>query len=91
MFAIKMALIGNMPSPFAVIASGGYDEVRFTAPIRAGDVVTLLMETVEARASKSKQDRGIVTLRLSLINQAGTVCMTHLDTIFVLRRSVIAS
>ena len=91
MFAIKMALIGKMPTPFAVIASGGYDEVRFTAPIRAGDVVSLLIETVEARASKSKQDRGIVTLRLSLINHTGVVCMTHLDTIFVLRRSMIAS
>ena len=90
MFAIKMALLGKMPRPFAVIASGGYDEVRFTAPIRAGDVVTLLIETVETRVSKSKQDRGIVTLRLSLINQTGTICMSHLDTIFVLRRSVIA-
>jgi len=28
---------------------------------------------------------------MSLINQTGVVCMTHLDTIFVLRRSVIAS
>ncbi len=91
MLAIKMALISKMPRPFAVIASGGYDEVRFTAPIRAGDVVKLLIEALAARASKSKQDRGIVTLRFSLINQTGIVCMTHLDTIFVLRRSMIAS
>lgn len=74
-----------------VIALGGYDEVRFTAPFRAGDVVALLIETVETRAPKSKQDRGIVTLRLSLLNQTNNVCMRHLDTMFVLRRGVIAS
>jgi acyl dehydratase len=41
---------------------------------------------VDRRESTSKDDRGIVTIRLSLINQVGIIVMSHLDTILVRRR-----
>jgi len=87
MFALKMGLIHMMDPKFAVIASVGFDEVRFLAPIRAGDDLTLHIEVTEARESKSKPDRGLVTLRYSLINQDEKLCMSHLDTILVQKRT----
>ncbi len=86
MLAIKQRLIHTLPVQ-NVIASLGYDEVRFHAPIRPGDTVTLRQEWISRRASSSKPDRGIVVLRFSLINQEGATVMSHLDTILVKRRT----
>lgn len=84
--AIKQALIHRLPERHAVIASSGYDEVRFHEPVRPGDRLTLVREWVGKRESNSKPDRGVVTLRLSLVNQSGQTAMSHLDTILVRRR-----
>lgn len=86
MLAIKQRLIHTLPVQ-NVIASLGYDEVRFHAPLRPGDIVTLRMEWVSRRVSESKPDRGVVVLRFSLINQEGTTIMSHRDTVLVKRRS----
>lgn len=84
--AVKQRLIHQLPE-HAVIASFGYDEVRFHHPLRPGDEVHLRYEFVETRASSSKPDRGIVTVRLSLVrNDDDEVVMSHLDTILVRRR-----
>lgn len=88
--AIRTRLIHRFPEPNingAVIAAGGWDEVRFTTPVRAGDVLHLEMETLTRRESASKPDRGVITNRLSLINQDDTTVMSHIDTIIVRRRS----
>lgn len=84
--AVKQALVHRLPERHAVIASSGYDEVRFHEPVRPGDTLTLVREWVSKRASTSKPDRGVVTLRLSLLNQHGRIVMSHLDTILVRRR-----
>ena len=44
------------------------------------------LEWLTKRESKSKADRGIVTVRFSFINQTGRTVMSHLDTILVRRR-----
>lgn len=85
MLAVKQRLIHQLPK-MEVIASLGYDEVRFIAPMRPDDTVVLQLEWVSRRASESKPDRGIVTVRFSLINQDGKAVMSHLDTILVKRR-----
>lgn len=85
--AVKQWLVHELPERHAVIASSGFDEVRFLEPVRPDDELTLIREWVSKRESQSKPDRGIVTLRLSLRNQFGRTVMTHLDTILVRRRS----
>jgi acyl dehydratase len=82
--AVKQHLIHQLPE-HAVIASFGYDEVRFHQPLRPGDEVHLRFEYVETRPSSSKSDRGIVTVRLSLLKSDGGVVMSHIDTILVRR------
>lgn len=83
--AVKQRLVHQLPEQ-AVIASFGYDEVRFHHPLRPGDEVHLRYELVATRPSASKPDRGIVTVRLSLVRSDGDVVMSHLDTILVRRR-----
>ncbi len=85
MLALKQRLIHQLPE-HAVIASLGYDEVRFHAPVRPDDTLHVYYEWVDRRESTSKADRGVVTVRLSLINQAGITVMSHVDTILVRRR-----
>ncbi len=86
MLAVKQRLIHQLP-PLAVIASQGYDEVRFHRPLRPEDSVVLRQEWVACRPSRSKPDRGVVTLRFSLNNQHDETVMSHLDTILVRRRT----
>jgi acyl dehydratase len=88
LLAIKMRLVHSLPLRQTVIASFGYDEVRFLRPARPGDALMLELKWTEKRLSQSKSDRGIVTGRYSLINAAGDVVMSHLDTVLMrLRRS----
>ncbi len=81
--ALKQRLVHQMPSAQSVIASFGFDEVRFHQPLRPGDTVHLRREWISKRTSKSKPDRGIATMRFSLINQNGATVMSHLDTVLV--------
>jgi len=85
--AVKSRLLHELPESVAIFGSAGYDEVRFHEPVRAGDVLHVVMEWLEVRESRSKPDRGVVKLRISLVNQNGVTVMSHLDTLIVQRRS----
>jgi acyl dehydratase len=87
LLAIKMRLVHALPVQRSVIATVGYDEVRFHQPARPGDELTLELEWTAKRRSRSKPDRGIVTGRYSLINASGEVVMSHLDTVLMRLRS----
>ncbi|MDX2381790.1 MAG: MaoC/PaaZ C-terminal domain-containing protein [Acidimicrobiia bacterium] len=82
--AIRTRLLHNTPD-LAVIAALGWDELRFSAPVRAGDTLELRQEWLDKRASDSKPDRGVARSRLSLVNQDGVEVMSHIDTILVRR------
>jgi acyl dehydratase len=83
--ALKQRLVHRLPG-LAVIASMGYDDVRFHEPVRPNDKLHLHCQWIDRRVSESKPDRGVVTVRLSLINQTGATVMSHLDTVLVRRR-----
>ena len=76
---------GQFKPKMAVLASFGYDEVRFLEPVRPGDTLSLTVEWVSRRESSSKPHAGIITLRLSLLNQRNAVVLSHLDTVLVRR------
>ena len=44
----------------------GMDEIRWTAPVRPDDTLHTTAEVVELRASKSRPDRGIIRVKLSI-------------------------
>jgi acyl dehydratase len=60
----------------ASLGSPGIDEVRWLLPVRPGDTLHGRMEVVEARASKSKPDRGVIKSRWEVRNQNGELVMT---------------
>ncbi len=55
------------------IANLGMDEVRFTAPVFAGDTLYSESEVLAKRESKSRPGQGIVTIRTLGKNQDGKV------------------
>jgi acyl dehydratase len=69
----------------SVIASLGWDKIRFTAPLEPGDDVHLKLELVEKRES-SKPGRGVAVERASLVKADGALVASGDHTIILLRR-----
>ena len=70
----------------ANLGSPGFDEVRFLKPVRPGDTLRAVVEVVEARASQSKPDRGLLRFRYRAYNQHGEEVMSYLCPQLVRRR-----
>jgi len=71
----------------ASLGSPGVNEVRWLAPLRPGDDLTLDIEVVEARVSRSRPDTGIVTFKGVVRNAAGQVLCEMVSPIMVARRT----
>ena len=68
------------------LGSPGLDEVRWLRPVRPGDTLRAVVEVLETRASTSKPDRGIVTVKYTTRNQRGEPVMTMLAKQLMRRR-----
>ena len=60
----------------ASFASPGLDELRWLKPVRPGDRLSVRVTVLKATPSKSKQDRGAVTLLIEVFNQNDEIVMT---------------
>ena len=65
------------------IANLGMEEVRFTAPVFAGDTIYGESEVLGKRESKSRPGQGIVTVRTIGKNQDDTVVCTFLRNMLI--------
>ena len=63
-------------SKVASLASPGVDELRWTRPVRPGDTLTIRVTVLEANASRSKPDRGVVRTLIEVLNQNGDQVMS---------------
>lgn len=70
----------------ASLGSPGVNEMRWLAPLRPGDDLTLDVEVTEARISRSRPDTGIVTFKCTVRNAAGTALCEMVSPILVGRR-----
>ena len=70
----------------ASLGSPGVNEMRWMAPLRPEDDLTLDVDVAEARISKSRPETGIVTFRGTIRNAAGTVLCEMESPIIVRRR-----
>ena len=68
------------------VANLGWDKVRLTAPVFAGDTIYAESEVLEVRDSKSRPKQGIVTVRTTGKKADGTVIMTFERAILVPKR-----
>jgi acyl dehydratase len=73
-------------SRVAGLASPGVDELRWPAPVRPGDTLRLRVTVADARPSRSKPDRGLVTTHAELLNQNDRTVLTLTAVNFLLRR-----
>ena len=71
----------------ASLGSPGVNEVRWLAPMRPGDDLTLDVDVVEARVSKSRPETGIVTFKNTARNAAGQALCEMTSPIIVGRRA----
>lgn len=71
----------------ASMGSPGVTEVRWLAPLRPGDEVTLEIDVEEARASRSRPDMGIVTVKSTARNAAGVALCEMTSPLMVGRRA----
>ena len=60
----------------ASLASPGLDELRWTKPVRPGDMLSVRVTVLKTAPSRSKPDRGAVTSFVETINQNGETVMT---------------
>ena len=84
---IKQKMLHEAPWTDAVIGALGFDELRFPHPVYPGDDISLTIECLELRISKSKPDRGIVKFAFRLTNQDGVAVLNYLDTVMFARRA----
>jgi acyl dehydratase len=71
----------------ASLGSPGVSELRWLAPFRPGDDLTLDVEVAEARVSRSRPETGIVTFKAVARNAAGQALCEWVSPIIVARRA----
>jgi acyl dehydratase len=74
----------------ASLGSPGVNELKWLAPFRPGDDLTLEVEVVEARPSRSRPSTGIVTFKCMVRNAAGEALCEMTSPIIVKRREAAA-
>src|SRR4051794_10244229 len=58
------------------MGSPGVDEVKWLAPVRPGDRLSVRATVVETRASRTRPEMGLVNFPFEMFNQAGVPVMT---------------
>ncbi|WP_044564775.1 MaoC family dehydratase [Azospirillum sp. B4] len=83
--AITMRLmVDGLPIAGGVIGAGG--EITWPAPTRPGDTLQVHCEILEVRPSRSRPDRGMITMRSETRNQRGEVLQLLTTKVVVFRR-----
>ncbi len=84
--AVTMKLLVGGGAPIAGGIIGGGGEIKWPAPTRPGDLLQVESEIVEIVPSKSRPDRGMVTMRSQTKNQNGQVVQEFAAKLVVPRR-----
>lgn len=69
-------LVDKFLSSSSSLGSPGIDELRWLAPVRPGDELTVWVKVVDSRRSNSKPDRGLVHSIIEVFNQNGVKVMS---------------
>ena len=66
----------------------GLDEIRWQKPVKPDQRFRARVEVLETRESKSKPDRGLVRIRLALLDEAGEEMLSYQDLSLTRKRPV---
>jgi acyl dehydratase len=81
---MRLLVTGGLPFANCIVGLGG--EIAWPKPTRPGDTLHLETEIVEIAPSRSKPQRGIVTVRSTMLNQSGEPVYLLTAKLLVLRR-----
>ena len=84
--AIRTWLLHRIQPKPAILASLGWDELRFPNPARIGDRLHIEIEFVFKRNWPQKKDRGIVKSIIKVLNQDNATVLIHKDSVLVAKR-----
>lgn len=85
--AVCMRLyVDHYVSRVASLASPGLDEIRWPRPVRPGDRLHIRVTVADARASRSKPDRGVVHSAVEARQQDDQVVLSFTAVNFFARR-----
>jgi len=74
-------LVSSVPFDFGIIGLGA--DIVWPAPVRPGDILQVEAEIIAVHPSRSKSDRGVVTLLVNTRNQYGEAVQTLKTKILV--------
>lgn len=77
-------LVESLPFARGVIGAGA--EIAWPRPTRPGDVLHVRSTVLEIRPSRSRPDRGLVTMESLTLNQDNEVCQRLVATLLAFRR-----
>ena len=80
-------LVERYLSQVAALVSPGIDELRWTAPVRPGDVLHVRVTVESAIQSRSKPDRVLVRTFIEALNQRDEVVLSMRAMNFIRRRA----
>ena len=69
-----------------IIALLGFEDLRFTKPVKAGDTIRARVKVLEKRET-SRPDRGVVKRRLQVLNQRGEVVQEAIQNLLLKRKT----
>ena len=84
--AISFWLLNRAGRGIAAISGLGWDKVRLHHPVRPDDWLSLIMECIEKRESRHKNDRGIIRHAVAVRNHKGSLVCTFETSTLVKRR-----
>ena len=87
---IKQALLNKAPWHEAVIGALAHDEMKFLRPVYPGDTLSLTIECLTKRVSRSKPNRGILKFAFRLFNQNNDIVLSYVHTSMFSRRQASA-
>jgi acyl dehydratase len=69
-------LVESYLSAESSLGSPGIDELRWVKPVRPGDSLSVRVVVEQARRSRSKPDRGLISSSIEVRNQRGEIVMS---------------
>lgn len=88
--ALWRVLDAEVNGDIAWVCGIAWENVRWAAPLRPGDIIRARSELMDKRLSGKRDDAGIVTLHHDLVKQDGTLVI-RFDSISFVRRAAFPS
>ena len=90
--AVTMRLLVETEfKPAGGIIGAGFDECRWTRPVRPGDELRIECEVIEVRPSRSRPQQGMIKLRIATMNQNDDPVLVQVANLVVPRQATIVS